>query len=72
MWKRLEFPSLSTLLTDYFNAYFRLSHHVLKVRIGLPVPHSNKLATQVTEIYPPPITHCVTVPKHSCAITVSG
>ena len=70
MWKHLKYLSLSTLLTDYSNAYFRLSHHVLKIRIGLPVPHSNKLAIQVREQNT--LRDIVTPSKHSCAIMVSG
>ena len=48
MWKPLAFPSLSALLTDYQDAYSRISHQVLKVRIGLPVPQNEKIARQVT------------------------
>lgn len=47
MWKLLAFPSLSALLMDFVAVYNNLHHSVTKVRIGLPVPHNEKLACQV-------------------------
>ena len=47
MWKLLTFPSLSSLLTDYKAVYEHIPHEVLKVRIGLPVPHDEKFHSKV-------------------------
>ena len=47
MWKHVAFPAFSFLLTDYKAAYAKISHCVLKFRIGLPVPHNEKMGGQV-------------------------
>ena len=38
--KPLKFASLADLLADYVSAYACWWHTVLRVRIGLPVPHN--------------------------------
>ena len=37
--KALTHASLADLLQDYITSYMRWWHTVLRIRIGLPVPH---------------------------------
>ncbi|CAH8477571.1 unnamed protein product [Heterobilharzia americana] len=39
MYKPLKYPSLSSLIYDYADAYHRHQHKLLKVKIGSPIPH---------------------------------
>eukprot|EP00842_Homolaphlyctis_polyrhiza_P006069 jgi/Hompol1/6463/HPOL_003433-RA len=38
--KSITFPSLSELMLDFKTSYERNLHHLLKIKLGLPAPHS--------------------------------
>ncbi|KAK4472793.1 hypothetical protein MN116_004012 [Schistosoma mekongi] len=39
MYKPLKFPSLSLLISNYMEAYHSHYHKLIRVKIGLPIPH---------------------------------
>ncbi len=45
--KPLTYPSLADLLADYVTSYKQWWHTVLRIRIGLPVPHDVMFDGQV-------------------------
>ena len=45
--KPLTYPTLADLLADYVASYKRWWHTVLRIRIGLPVPHDVMYEGQV-------------------------
>ena len=47
-WKLLSSSSLGALLSDYRDAYGGCGHEIMKVRIGLPMPHDNDYRGKVS------------------------
>ena len=47
MFRPLQFSSLSALVLDFVSAYAQHSHRLLKVKLGLPLPHAPSSSQQV-------------------------
>lgn len=47
MFRPLHYASLSALVLDFVSAYAQHSHRLLKVKIGLPLPHASSSSQQV-------------------------
>ncbi|CAH8831996.1 unnamed protein product [Trichobilharzia szidati] len=47
MYKPLKYPSLSSLINDFVNAYRGHHHKLIKVKIGIPIPHRPYLLERI-------------------------
>ncbi|TNN16212.1 Vasohibin-2 isoform 2 [Schistosoma japonicum] len=47
MYKPLKFPSLSLLINNYMEAYHSHHHKLIRVKIGLPIPHQPRMLEKI-------------------------
>lgn len=59
MEKSLTYASLADLLQNYMASYMRWWHSVLRIRIGLPVPHDVMYDGQVIALLSFVYSNCI-------------